>query len=65
MIKLEPRLVKKLQEPYSSILATTKSKALEYELLNSIIEFFHEDTGLYEIACDKLKVFIEHDDPNL
>lgn len=65
MIKLEPRLVKKLQEIYSNLLTTTSSKALEYELLNSIIEFFKEDAGLYELACDKLKIFIEHDDANL
>lgn len=46
-------------------MSTTKSKALEYELLNSVIEFFHEDPQLYEMACEKLKIFIEHDDPNL
>lgn len=65
MIKLEPRLVKKLQEVYSNLLSSTNSKALEYELLSSTIEFFKEDTGLYNLACDKLKYFIEHDDPNL
>lgn len=64
-MKLEPRLVKKLKESYGHLLATTKSKALEYELLNSIAEFFVDESELYECACDRLKIFIEHDDPNL
>lgn len=65
MVRLEPRLVKKLSETYSTLLTSTNSKALEYELLNSIIEFFKEETALYELACEKLKIFIEHDDANL
>ncbi|KAL4471701.1 hypothetical protein ABPG74_008594 [Tetrahymena malaccensis] len=65
MIRLEPRLVKKLQEIYSNLLTTTNSKALEYELLNSVIEFFKDDASLYELACEKVKIFIEHDDANL
>jgi len=48
IIKMEPRLVKKMSELYAELLATTKSKALEYELLSSIVEYFHDETDLYE-----------------
>lgn len=65
MIRLEPRLVKKLSETYSDLLNNTRSKAVEYELLNSVIEFFREETGLYDTACEKLKILIEHEDANL
>ena len=40
MLKLEPRLIKKLSDQYLNILQSNKSKALEYEVLFSVIEFF-------------------------
>ncbi|EGR27538.1 hypothetical protein IMG5_194460 [Ichthyophthirius multifiliis] len=65
MLKLEPRLIKKLSDQYLQVLQNNKSKALEYEVLSSTIEYFQEEKELYELACQKLRSLIDHKDGNL
>ena len=65
MMRLEPRLIKKLVEPYQKMLKSTSAKSIEFELLSSIIKHFKEHTALYNQACENLKSFINHTDANL
>jgi len=65
MMRLEPRLVKKLVDPYQKMLKSTSAKSIEFELLNTIIKHFKEHTVLYNQACENLKSFINHTDANL
>jgi len=65
MMRLEPRLVKKLVDPYQRMLKSTSAKSIEFELLNTIIKHFKEHPSLYNQACENLKSFINHADANL
>ena len=65
MMRLEPRLVKKLVDPYQRMLKSTSAKSIEFELLNTIIKHFKEHPSLYNQACENLKSFINHTDANL
>ncbi len=59
-MKHEPRLAKKLLEPFGKLLSSTNSKSLEYELIIAIIKYFKEYKNLYDEAAEKLKGFINH-----
>lgn len=65
ILLLEPRLIKKLVDPYQKLLKSTSAKSIEFELLNTIIRHFKEHSSLYNQACDNLKSFINHIDANL
>lgn len=64
LIKLEPRLIKKLIEPYHKLLSINNAKSVEYELLSTIIQNFAENKQLYNNACEHLKTFVNNSDPN-
>lgn len=65
ILRLEPRMIKKLVDPYTKMLRSTSAKSIEFELLSSIIRHFQEHKSLYSLACENLKSFINHTDANL
>ena len=65
MMRLEPRLIKKLVDPYQKMLKSTTAKSIEFELLSTIIKHFKDHPSLYNQACENLKSFINHTDANL
>lgn len=64
LIDLEPRLKKKLYEPFLKLLSTNTAKSVEIELINVIFKHFKEFNDVYKSACHKLKSFIDSSDPN-
>ncbi|KAJ3220829.1 AP-3 complex subunit delta-1 [Clydaea vesicula] len=74
LMPLEPRLVKKLQEPISHLLATTNASSLLYECIHTAIEGgmitaeeddSEESFALYNLVVDKLKLYLNDKDQNL
>lgn len=65
ILRFEPRMIKKLVEPYTKMLRGTTAKSIEFELLSTIIRHFQEHKQIYSLACENLKSFINHTDSNL
>jgi hypothetical protein len=61
----EPRLPKKLVTPFTSIIETTSSATVLFEVVKSIIEIPISNTVLLTFASQRMATFLEHRDPNL
>lgn len=65
IIKVEPRMVKKLTKTYEKLLVSTKAKSVEIDLIREIITNFRSQTELYNLAKNKIIEYIDSDDNNL
>lgn len=61
----EPRLPKKLINPFTQILETTSSITLLFETVRAIIEIPITNTVLLTYAAQRMQSFLEHQDTNL
>ena len=50
VIKVEPRMIKRLANTYQKLLMTTKAKSVEIDLIREIITNFQSQTELYNLA---------------
>ncbi|KAL3343557.1 hypothetical protein AABB24_027206 [Solanum stoloniferum] len=62
---LEPRLGKKLVEPICDHLKKTGAKSLAFECVRTIVSSFSEYDSAVRLAVEKIKEFLNEDDPNL
>lgn len=60
----EPRLAKKLVDPFTNIINTTGAKSLLYECLFTITKGMHDQKGILRLAVEKLKTFVTDSDQN-
>lgn len=65
IIKVEPRMVKKLAKTYQNLLLTTKAKSVEIDLVREIITNFQSQTELYNLAKEKIIEYFTTNDNNL
>ena len=65
VIKVEPRMVKKLAKTYQNILVSTKAKSVEIDLIREVIVNFKSQTELYNLAKEKVLAYFETNDNNL
>lgn len=65
VIKVEPRMVKKLFKTYQNILVSTKAKSVEIDLIREIIMNFSSQTELYNLAKERISSYFESNDNNL
>jgi AP-3 complex subunit delta-1 len=61
---LEPRLSKKLVEPLSHLLTTTRATSLLYECISTITSGMADQVNLLKVCAEKLKRFLEDPDQN-
>lgn len=64
-VPLEPRLGKKLVEPFTNLITTSAAKSVQYECLYAVAAGMRGVPALLKLAIDKLKPFAESRDPNL
>ena len=64
LVPLEPRLTKKLSEPFYKLLTQTTSKTIEYELSYTVICHFREFPELFALAGGNTKKFLQNTDLN-
>lgn len=62
---LEPRLGKRLVEPICDHLKRTGAKSLAFECVRTIVSSFSEYESAVRLALEKIKEFLNDDDPNL
>lgn len=62
---VEPRLPKKLINPFTNILETTSSITVLFEVVRTIIEVPITNTILLTYAAQRMQNFLEHQDANL
>ena len=62
---VEPRLPKKLINPFTNVLETTASVTVLFECVRTIIEVPITNTVLLTYATQRMQNFIEHQDANL
>ena len=65
LCEVEPRLPKKLINPFTNILETTASITVLFECVRTIIEVPITNTILLTYATQRMQNFIEHQDANL
>jgi len=65
LMKLEPRLIKKMQEPLKSLITTTPAKSLLYECIYTATQDSAMSRSMVAICLEKLRGFIEDPDQNL
>lgn len=65
IIKVEPRLVKRLTKTYMTLLAETKAKSVEIDLIREIITNFRGQNELYQQAKEKILEYFSTKDNNL
>ena len=65
IIKVEPRMIKKLSKTYQHLLVTTKAKSVEIDLIREIITHFRSQEELFSLAKDKIMEYFDSDDNNL
>jgi len=58
-------LAKKLAEPLSNIINTTNAMSLMYEAISCCIIGLHQFPNIMRLCASKLRMFVEHPDPNL
>jgi AP-3 complex subunit delta-1 len=61
----EPRLQKKLVGPFTTILETTVSPTVLFEVVRTIIDIPSTNTVLLTTATQRMETFLEHEDNNL
>lgn len=62
---LEPRLGKKLIDPFTNILTSTQAKSLMYEVVNTISIGMTNHRSIVKLSMEKLRGFLEDSDQNL
>ena len=65
LCEVEPRLPKKLVNPFTNILETTSSITVLFECVRTIIEVPIQHMVLLTYATNRMQNFIEHQDANL
>jgi len=65
LMKLEPRLTKKLQEPLKNIITNTPAKSLLYECIFTATNDQKMSRSMVALCLEKLRGFIEDPDQNL
>ena len=65
IIRVEPRMVKKLTKVYQNLLITTKAKSVEIDLVREIITNFRSQTELFNMAKEKIVEYFDTKDNNL
>jgi hypothetical protein len=65
VVKVEPRMIKRLTKTYQSLLMTTKAKSVEIDLIREIIVNFRAQTELFNLAKEKIVDYFSTDDNNL
>ena len=61
----EPRLAKKLIEPFTTLINTTAAMSLLFEVIQACICGLSEYEQVMRLCIGKLRTFVEHPDPNL
>ncbi|XP_009624654.1 AP-3 complex subunit delta [Nicotiana tomentosiformis] len=62
---LEPRLGKRLVEPICEHLRRTGAKSLSFECVRTIVSSFSEYDSAVKLSVEKIREFLNDDDPNL
>jgi hypothetical protein len=65
LIKVEPRMVKKLSKIYQNLLLITKAKSVEIDLVREIITNFRSQVELFNLAKEKIIEYFNTNDNNL
>lgn len=65
VVKVEPRMIKRLTKTYQNLLVTTKAKSVEIDLIREIIVNFRPQTELFNLAKEKIIEYFSTDDNNL
>ncbi|OMJ67797.1 hypothetical protein SteCoe_34942 [Stentor coeruleus] len=65
LVKVEPRLLKKISIPFTRILTSNPAKSVEFEVIMAICVLFHDSDDMLRIILQKLPGFLDSHDPNL
>jgi AP-3 complex subunit delta-1 len=66
LVPHEPRLARKLVQPLTHLITTTAAKSLQFECLYTVATTMaHSQPDLARLSAEKLRDFVESDDPNL
>jgi len=65
LVPLEPRLVKKLVDPMTRLLNSSRAKSLLYECCKIVVESMREYDAVVELAATKISEFTSDHDKNL
>lgn len=65
VMKVEPRMIKRLTKVYQHLLTTTKAKSVEIDLIREIITNFRSQTELFNLAKEKIVEYFTTKDNNL
>ena len=61
----EPRLPKRLSEPFKTVIETTTSVSVVFEIVRAMLDIPIEDAELFTLATMKIESYLEHPEPNL
>ena len=61
----EPRLPKRLSEPFKTVIETTSSASVVFEIVRAMLDIPIEDDELFTLATMKIESYLEHPEPNL
>jgi hypothetical protein len=65
VVKVEPRMIKRLAKTYQNLLMTTKAKSVEIDLIREIIVNFRAQAELFTLAKERIVEYFSTDDNNL
>ncbi|KAI4319210.1 hypothetical protein MLD38_032837 [Melastoma candidum] len=65
LVSLEPRLAKRVVEPVCEVMRRTGAKSLVFECVRMVLSSLSEFESAVRLALEKVREFLQDDDPNL